>query len=140
MTREAQFDLALDIHPQAWAVLHLLQSLNVEIPDDVRIRTSALYNGRERGIVVTVKELCAVRGLHAFFAEGRGSDQILLAVWETDEADINPPSKLPEAAWQDVDKHGYGRQYFKYDQAMKVAGLVAVLIERYVAKIAKKSK
>jgi hypothetical protein len=92
-------DLTLNIHPQAMALLHALSDIDEQLEfdsdvlyKDCRIKTSALYNGRERGICLTVqKTLRDNKVLGFFFTECRNSDQLFVQV-ETMKTSINPPT------------------------------------------------
>lgn len=122
----------LNLHPQAWAVVHLLAGFEfttpAQRPNLVDIETSALYNGRERGIVVTAKDYETNRKfLHVFFAESRNSDQIMVVHWYSD-GNVNPPDHIPQYVWDDRT----ARNYFGYADTMRVAELVRDMVQNYL--------
>lgn len=72
--------------------------------DNWNVTTSALYNGRERGVLLTAyrsynnyynfnKPTSAY--LHIFFSECRNSDAIVTVNWKSYGAKINPPTEIP---------------------------------------------
>jgi hypothetical protein len=85
-------DLTLGINPVA---SHILAVLNAGWPSEMegvfRVETSAWYNGRERGICLTVTPKERRDVLYITFGECRNSDQIFVDRW-TSGALFNPPT------------------------------------------------
>lgn len=103
-------DLKLNLNDQAWALLYLLSGRDFSVPEGntglISIHTNALYNGRERGVVISADYLCKDVGrevLHVFFAEDRGSDSVVVYRW-IGESFFNPPTvnDIPEEAWKNA--------------------------------------
>lgn len=94
-------DADLNICPKAWAILHLLQDYEMDDVKGAHITSAALYNGRERGIVISAGNYFSKREcLHIFFTENRNSDDIVVLTWLGGKG-INPPTinDIPESAW-----------------------------------------
>jgi hypothetical protein len=102
-------DTNFGVQPVAMSILYALKAKAEESRtfEDARgVETSPLYNGRERGVCVTVRS----HGLRTFcvvFGENRNSDDIFVTTFERKLA-LNPPtcSDIPEEAYK-------ARKYFK---------------------------
>lgn len=101
-------DTRLNITDQALALLQLLAQ--EEVPANVWTTTSALYNGRERGICLSLSATHRDHRIFIFWSESRNSDQLVIVSWEG-RGDINPPTiaDVPEAAWDDWKHFPFGR-------------------------------
>src|SRR4051812_44060834 len=91
-------DPQMGINNQALALLHMLAGMEPSFAVynagyDICISTSPLYNGRERGIVLSMHAYSVPVGkaLFIFFAEGRNHDGIVIESW-IDQGGINPPT------------------------------------------------
>lgn len=120
-TKNSIGDLTLGLNNQALAVLQVLSGL--EYPrgkEDLRIRTYALYSGREKGFVLEVTRDYR-KCLHIFVAENRSSDDIF--VWSEDRHDVglDPPtiSQFSEESYAN-------RVEFRY---LDISGVVQNILE-----------
>ena len=98
-------DVTLNIHPQAWAVAHILSGFSLDEKDyQVYANTHAWYNGRERAMVLTVTRRIpkGPKALHIVWGEGRNHDGIFVDTWTAASDGLNPPSiaDWPESAYR----------------------------------------
>lgn len=85
-------DLQLGLNCQAWAVAHLLNSIEPLIENPIIIiSTSPWYNDRERGLVFTVTDFSAGICQHIAVYEHRNSDCICALKW-IERSEMNPPT------------------------------------------------
>lgn len=115
-------DMTFGINRQAMAVLHYLDCYEIdETAGQIFYTTTApWYNGRERGIVLQVKNPINYReALCIAFFEHRNSDSICALKW-IGQPDINPPCLLSDGKlayptdnkWNDIaHTEGCGRAY-----------------------------
>jgi len=99
----SNINLSFDLSPQALALQTSLAhrvhtdviGLNGSIAErkHLLIDTAPLYNGRERGICLTVRASSAAGpSLLIFFAEGRGSDNLIVRSCLSNRIFMNPPT------------------------------------------------
>ena len=125
-------DLNLSINPQAWAILnglshHLGDTLQHDYPN-ATVRTHALYNGRERGIVLTVSKVSKHPAtLLVFFGEDRKSDQGFVWTTVVEGMMLDPPVTDDFSA----DSYSERKQFpeFRVDIAI---GLVTLAIQGFL--------
>lgn len=134
---ENRIDPRLGLHPQAWAIVHLLAEHDFDLKKiEGRgtplwdVQSSAFYNGRERGICISTW-LWGERDkkqLNVFFAECRNSDEILVLMWDGDGPGINPPvvSDVPQEAWET------NKRFFKYSETALAAIHIRKLIQHHI--------
>jgi hypothetical protein len=93
-------DTNFGVQPVAMSILYALKAEESYTFGDARVETSPLYNGRERGVCVTVHSH-GLRTLCVVFGENRTSDDIFVTTFERKLA-INPPtcSDIPEEAYK----------------------------------------
>lgn len=140
-------DLTYGVHPAALAVLHLLAPrLPPEGYEHVQIGCTPLYNGRERGLCLSV--LNGSR-LLLFFAEDRCSDDLF--VWEEiydPASDIDrilmgcdrPPAGVPGSAFalnpptaKDLTRRGYeSRKFFPWNDLVGVARALEARVTEFL--------
>jgi hypothetical protein len=121
------------IHSTALAIFALLNSfevsgLTVDEGDHIRysvdIHSYPWYNGRERGICLTIAYRS--KQLNITFGEVRNSDSIFVDVWET-ATTFNPPTS------DDFTAEAYEqRNYFRYDEHYKASRFIQELVEARV--------
>jgi hypothetical protein len=120
MTYLKPVDLTFSVHPVALAVAHLVNTWEVSEETAAKMRTSAWYNGRERGICVEIE------GLFVVWGECRASTKIFVDTWVQEPRSgfgMNPPT------WCDQPKASYEeRKYFGPGQLRKAARHIAVLL------------
>ncbi len=134
--------LTHNINQVSLAILALLQG-EVDFPYEdwpedfdhqFEIETSVFYNGRERGICLTVKNYRSEDGkiLVVTWGENRNSDSIFVADW-IQKNSINPPTlvDMPDKAYDQ-------RQYFTYDAIYPAIYHIRKLIVDFCDKAAKK--
>lgn len=105
-------------------------------------RSTPFYNGRERGICISILCFTYSRQLNIVFGEQRNSDNIFLDVWES-HVTTNPPT-VENFTDEAYDK----RQYFGHNEHYNVAREVEKIIksfykellEEYRTKLAKTDK
>lgn len=125
-------DLRLGVHESAWAVLHLLANWNLQIPIVFDFRVSALYQGRRRGIVVTVN--CLRRDgqrLHVYVGEYPGSDDIEVVAWDGD-LDIDPPTEIPPKAFTPMKDNLRGQAAFLFNEVGQATQAVKDVVVDYI--------
>ena len=90
-------DLTFGISSQAMAVMNFIKDLTPEFANyhegyftDVSFKTLPWYNGREKGIVITMSVYYR-QNIHIAFFEHRNSDAIHCLKWFTDEPYFNHP-------------------------------------------------
>jgi len=108
--KKHKLDKTFGIHPQAFAIAKL-----IHFSTGRPVHWSPFYNGRERGICLSVGKKTWVFGKH------RNSDQLFLDRIQDSKSDyqLNPP------ILQDMtDKIYCNRQFFRYDEAQKVANTI----------------
>ena len=110
-------NLTFDINPQAMAVGQFLAGMIPDFADyddvlhryQVEFETKPWYNGRERGIVITMRPNWPMGPcLHIAFFEHRNTDSICTLKWETDSGYWNHPledREIFEKAYQSGDKY-----------------------------------
>lgn len=129
--------LESNINTVALVILHLLEgevSLEHEpwtTNDNFSrfyITTSTFYNGRERGICLTIAFHFGKPNLAIVFGEHRNSDMIFIDHWLV-EPRINPPTvaDFTDEAYEQ-------RRYMQYDEVYKAATYIRELIESYCIK------
>src|ERR1700761_2791273 len=112
--------LDLNIHAQAWAILHLLAPHTDLVQKGINIQTTTLYSGRERGFCVTVHD--HLRAIHIWFCEYRNSDSIVVREWNA-VMGLNPPTA------NDVPDSAYDTEVgFKYNETHDAAERIKDLI------------
>lgn len=119
----------LTIHPQAYAVLHMLVAWNenfIEMRGLDRLDTFAWYNGRERGIAVVAEHVGRDERFVVVFGELRNSDGIFVDVYEGQGSFLDPPH------WTD---DGYEQAYEKRESFPHgAAGKAAVYVLKHISK------
>lgn len=101
------------INEQAIAVLALLPDKEYYSDRaDLWLEVKPWYNGRERGIVLTVGTYGANKYLHIAFYEHRNSDSICCLKWQTKLPYWNHPLEDPN-----IFEVAYGKGKNKYDTA-----------------------
>lgn len=125
-------DTTFGINQQALVLLQALVGMEYQIAEDVvwdepRFHTSVLYNGRERGIVLTVESsVVDPNPLNIFFGENRGSDNIFVQIANFKRG-INPPT------FEDFGDLSYEtRKEFPYMAIDKAATYVQKLVVKYL--------
>lgn len=120
------FDSKLNVSKAAWDVLRSLKKATKKGEFDAAtlITTAAFYNGRERGISITVK-VPNRKDLVVVFCERRSSDNIVVWHWK-DSCIYNPPASLPDDI---VYRNGVD---FDYDQSYPAAQYVHDLIKGHL--------
>ena len=125
---EKLVDKSLGISEQAYAVLQGLARQYIEVPDNVLVKTRAWYNGRERGIVLSLSPIgegAPYSQLNIAFGECRNSDQIFLDKWDK-YTGVNPPTVA------DFTEEGYAnRQYFAYMDIVGVTEKIKEMVEEF---------
>jgi len=100
MAQRSFVDFRLGLSGQAWAVLHLLDGepsfapFNLTTHEyELEIKTSAFYNGRERGFVLDVQHSFLDNRDHLYVvcANQRSSDSLVIYKW-TGPLRMNPPT------------------------------------------------
>ena len=94
----------------------------------IQIESDFWYNGRERGISLTMRVGNTEPVLIITFGENRNSDSIFVDYWE-DEIGINPP-----VVGQFTDEAYENRSYFKPWNFTPAKNYIVWLIKRFVAK------
>ena len=94
-------DSTFGIDNQAMAILHFMQDTEPNFANykngfytDVNFQTLPWYNGRERGIVISMS-VSYQKHIHIAFFEHRNSDSIHCLKWETDKPYCNHPLEDP---------------------------------------------
>ena len=121
-------DLTYGIHPSALAVLHILAP---RLPPDGfpdSVVCAPLFNGRERGIGLSVWN--GRRSLLLFFAEDRCSDSLFL--WEERSngmlGGLNPPTVA------NLTNSGYeSRKFYAWDDIMGIVRDIEARIAEFLA-------
>lgn len=141
MTRELA-DLTLGLNGQARAVLAMLSEISCDGLSaydearreyDVEIKTSAWYNGRERGVCLEVRAwFTDPMALFITFGENRTSDSIFVDSWEVECRLLNPPTvrDFPDEAYE-------ARTFVPYGD---VAGAVKVIRDKIAGFVAGRVK
>lgn len=121
-----RFDNNLDIKKPALEVLKHLRKIKISGERALMLRTAAWYNGRERGISVSVSTPNG-RGLVVVFSENRNSDDIVVYTWHVDFAGTNPvtPDQMSDATYR-------AGKYFAENSPELVAKYVANLIKSFL--------
>jgi len=136
-------DLTLGVKPAAAAVLALLQR-EPDFADHsgsrylVEVGTRAWYNGRERGVSLTVQtDVSDKKHLVITFGECRSSDDIFVDHWVVDGF---PPFNAPGVADQPEESYSR-REEFRYAEnaAERIYGIMADYYARRNAEIADES-
>jgi hypothetical protein len=131
-------DITLNLNAQALALLHLLGGEEIgshaaPLEDsgsalNFITETAALYNGRERGIVLAVRKdwTTTKPALYIFWAECRSSDALFVLRWQGLPG-LNPPTiaDIPEEAW-DL------REVFGFADLAGARRHILDAIERYI--------
>lgn len=78
--KDYQFDPTFDVKPVAFSIAHLI-TVSYEGDGWVRLMWSPFYNGRERGIALTIQNAKNERCTWVF-GENRNSDNIILDTLE----------------------------------------------------------
>ena len=85
-------DMSFGLNHQAVRVARQLAKTKIAVPGYIQMRTSPWYNGREKGVVISVGHFTGDGGvLHIAFFEHRNSDEIHACKW-IDKWDVNPPN------------------------------------------------
>lgn len=104
MGRTTIADPATDMNPGAHEALRILSGRPIDLGDMEHLSTHALYNGRERGFVVSYKPDWRVPGaLHLFVAADRHTDEPFVVTWESRWMQGQPPptaKDVPDEAWR----------------------------------------
>jgi len=116
-------DMSLGISDQAYMVLHALNYRGLQTKDFAH--TSAWYNGRERGFVISVQRISANKQLNITFGECRNSDEIFVDHWYRNT--FNPPTVMDF-----VDEDYQSRKYFKCMDVKSVVEYIQELLVGYV--------
>ena len=123
-------DPHLNVKAQARAVLAILSERDPDFAVfkdgqyHVEFTTWAWYNGRERGICISMqKDICAP-AIHMVFGECRSSDDIFVSWWATKRPYFNGPSvgDCPEIAYK-------SRRIFKHGACGEVAEYLYVIMQ-----------
>jgi len=128
-------DLTFNIHPVALAIANLIYiNLDDEISDEdkfiVTVNTTAWYNGRERGICLSIYDI-QFKGIFIVFGENRSSDNIFVDVCKY-KGSINPPQ------WEDLTDAAYNkRKFFSYNQIYEATEYIQDIIKETALKIIK---
>lgn len=121
--------LTNNINRPALAILALLEGAEIDIPDGgyCSLYTHAWYNGRERGISITVATRLKDNTLVITFGENRNSDSIFVDSWEMPFL-LNPPSvdNFTEEAYEN-------RKWFEYDKISEAAHFIQNMIQDRVS-------
>jgi hypothetical protein len=123
------------VRNEAITVLNILSDISLEgiVKDkyDFYINTAALYNGRERGICLTVHSYrinnpCSLKCFQIFFSEHRSSDNMFVMSWKG-TVDTNPPTikDIPDEAWD-------SQKFFNWGQYHETAYYIKDLVENYI--------
>lgn len=122
----ASIETNLSLNPQALALLHLLAGHDFDV-ESYRLRAAALYNGRERGVVLTVSGTVQKECLHIFWAESRRSDDLVVFIWRAEPAAVNPPTvgDIPESCLGHQER-------FQYADLRKARDCVVSAVEAYL--------
>lgn len=108
----------------------LTKEEKVQIDFRIDIRNSAWYNGREKGVCITVSDF--EKTLIITFGEGRNSDSIFVDTWEIKGGLLNPPTVA------DFTDEAYeNRIYFKYNEIREATRHIETLVIARVDKILK---
>lgn len=119
-------DLQLDICPVAWSILHLVKDQS-RFDQHVNITTSAWYNGREKGICLTVFNHKKVKSSIITFGKVKNTDSIFIDSWEINGGLLNPPTV------SDFNDEAYSnRKYLNYDKIYEAAQLVIESISKVI--------
>ncbi len=132
-------DLTLGLNNQAIAVLHFLKDEELS-SEDFHTSTSAWYNCRERGFVLSIKSYRMPTGLYIAVFEHRNSDEICALKWEA-KSGVNPPTIESDGrlAYHGGDKFNVAFSV-GYGEVGKMATWVRDQAEKYVAENAEKTK
>ena len=125
-------DMSLGISEQAYAVLQGLRRLQIEVPDGVGVQTRAWYNGRERGIALSLYQYSGKTiqeshndQLNITFGECRNSEQIFVDHW-VGYTGFSPPTveNFTEEAYNN-------RQYFPYMDIVGVTEKIKEMVDEF---------
>lgn len=83
-------DTMLHIDFRVWCIINILSQRYVNLPDALNLQTSVLYNGREKGIVISLFSFVG-KQINFFIAQQRNSDQLFVETFFSNP-DINPPT------------------------------------------------
>lgn len=134
------FDPKLNVKDYSWKIGRCLQKVNLsDLPgfdDSVKTYTQAFYNGRERGIALTLQSMSNSRRVYIIvFGECRNSDSIFIDHWTMDGGlgPYNGPivSDFPESAYEQrlyVSPVGAGLNMFQV-AADKIVDLIKVWLK-----------
>jgi len=89
------FDPSFDITPVAYSIAYILNTYDLDIPNDISVTTSPFYNCRERNICLTIRgygKNKMVKSFHIIFGEYRNSDEIVVMEVKKEYLGINPLS------------------------------------------------
>lgn len=129
------------INSQALAILYLLSTREPDFAEyhdtgyAVRIETKPWYNGRERGILISMDAIGEIsKILHMAIFEHRNSDDIICLKWETDSMyDNHPDDGAINAAYKGNSKY-YSDASFRYGEIGECANWIYdTLADFYVA-------
>lgn len=136
----ALVDFTFNINHQALAVGHLLNGWDgIESSWDgnryrARIETAPWYNGRERGLVMVLrddawkcKKVCV-----AVVYEHRNSDSVCVVNWEAERGYLNPPTleDTPDGVYKDKWDTSAS---FKYPGCQQAADYIYDVFEKFCA-------
>lgn len=130
-------EIAIDgnlVDGQAMAVLALLSERGHcfdDVPEEaaILVRTSAWYNGRERGVCICTQKLTkdGRESLIITFGEHRSSDNIFVDCWISDRIGMNPPTH-DELTQEAYDR----RRAFDYGACGEVERYIVTLMKEYL--------
>lgn len=136
-------DFTFGIHPVAMSIAYMLGDFYYDIagehPDvfepefvdnfrnSIEFKTSPFYNGRERGICITMNTFSSYdKTLHVVFGECRSSDSIFVDKW-VGKMTFNNPTV------EDFSEEAYNnRKYFNYNQGFNASQHIQELLKDHV--------